>query len=312
MDASETLLSALLQKYPNLEQLSDGQLKNALADIFGSNTDAHRVAFNLIRGGQEEVQPTRPVQKINPHTPQPLTKAAKQKLLNAHPQLPYPPYTFRENIRDYGREWLSYIGRAIWWTILFGAGAGVLYLFLHFVSNIFGCRNLSITAYIAFGIGVLIAIIYAVKDFHEMKEQINKDRCEQWRQDERLREIIAKQGHRKNAESIMRTIYNDIRINKDTYSYTQKIHMLTIAYEKALEEVLCYFSKNDRWEYLEANGDTALNKYSYLFTKYYGDNAFKPYEQYESELMVNKPLPYFDPIPGTYCVPVGIPANYEF
>ena len=297
MDDLETLLSALLQKYPNLERLPDDRLRNALADIFETNKEAQKMAFNLIRKGKLEEPPAPQVSSVKIQSvqipsikrssveiesaPSSPTRAAKKKLLDAHPALPYPPYTTWENIRDYCPSILS----RIIWPMIWAGGIvlGVPSYLLTLLFSHFDKSSWNIYVWCVYGLVIIILLYGYIKDFKnlEINSLLNPRKCDVAKR-ERLQKIIAEKGYKDKAEQTMRTIYKDIRLNKDKYSYNQKVKMLETAYVQALEDVLCHFEEDDRWAFLETNDDSSLRQYAHLYEKYYGDKSFNPYKNKEA------------------------------
>ena len=295
MDNSATLLSALLQKYPDLEQLSDERLQGSLADIFAGNKEAQKTAFDLIRSGRLEGHPV-PQKKTNASAaPRPLTKAEKSKMLESHPQMPYPRYTIWEDIRDYYQDVLHLVLNMLWaGGVIAGIPTYLLTLFFSYIDK----SSWNTYVWWTYGALLLYVLYKYVQDFsdtvvHSMRNPRNNDVDRL----ERLQSIIAKKGLREKAENMMRTVYNDIRLNKTSYYRNQKIRMLTVAYEKALEDILCYFSEDERWEYLEAYDMKGLNIYTHLFRKYYSYDAFNPYLDSKMEMIGEDFSLNFEPIP---------------
>ncbi|MBO7458665.1 MAG: hypothetical protein J6T80_05365 [Paludibacteraceae bacterium] len=303
MNHSATLLSAFLQKYPNLEQLSDERLRSALADIFGNNKDVQKMAFDLIREGKfEEMSAPKP-STLQVTLTQPLSKAEKQKLLDAHPAMPYPQYTLWENIRDYfPKVWDEIISRAL---LVGGVIGGPTYL-LTLLFKYFDIGNWNIYVWCTYGAIMLVLLCLIIKDSNGNFD-IQQKR-EDYKQ-ERLQKIIAQKGYTKNAEQMMYTIYEDIRLHKDQYNYQKREQMLESAYANALVEILCYFEKDDRWFYLEAKNPVALRDYAYLYRKYYGYKAFNPYDDYGHVLLGEKPMPTYEFPPGPTFVAISVPAS---
>jgi len=185
-------------------------------------------------------------------------KAEKQKQLDAHPRKSYPSHTFWEKHKDDIPELLSYLGRALWWMFLFAIGAGVLYFILYIVSRIFDLRDLGFIAYIAFGIGVVAAIYYAIRDYKELHlESLSRPINQDYYPKERLRQILLKKGISRKAEKILRDASNFARAHKDDADYDvyKLSEICERAYQDALEDVLCYLNEDERWGYLEANED---------------------------------------------------------
>lgn len=303
MDHSETLLSALLQKYPNLEQLSDDRLRSTLADIFGNNKNAQRMAFDLVRKGKIEKSSAPQAPMVTPIISNPPTKAEKLKALDAHPALPYPKYTLWENIRDYfPKVWDEIISR----VLLVGGIIGVPTYLLTLLFKYLDIGNWNVYVWWTYGAIMLVVLCLIIKDSNGIGDVPQKR--EDYKQ-ERLQKIIAKKGYTEKAEQIMYTVYEDIRLHKDQYNYQQREQMLETAYANALVEILSYFEKDDRWFYLEAKKPVALRDYAYLYRKYYGYKAFNPYDDYGHVLLGEKPLPTYEFPPGPTFVAIGIPHN---
>ena len=284
-----------MQKYPDLEHLPDDRLRSTLADIFAGNKEAQETAFNLIRKSKSEGYL---VPKGNTNTsavPRPLTKAEKRKQLESHPQKRYPKYTIWEDIRDYYQDVLHLVLSILWaGGVIAGIPTYLLTLFFNYIDK----SSWNTYVWWTYGALLLYMLYKYVQDFsdtvvHSMRNPRNNcvDRHE------RLQNIIAKKGLREKAENMMRTVYKDIRLNKTSYYRSQKIRMLTVAYEKALEDILCYFSEDERWEYLEAYDMKGLNIYAQLFRKYYSNDAFNPYIDYKMEMIGEDFSLNFEPIP---------------
>lgn len=303
MDHSETLLSALSQKYPNLEQLSDERLRSTLADIFGNNKDAQKMAFEYIRKGKYEELPAPKPQTLQVTLTQPPSKAEKQKLLDAHPAMPYPNYTIWENIRDYfPKIWHEIISLVLWIGCVIGVATYLLTLLFAY----YDVGNWNVYAWWTYGAIMLVVLCLIIKDSNGIGDVPQKR--EDYKQ-ERLQKIIAKKGYTEKAEQMMYAVYEDIRLHKDQYNYQQREQMLETAYANALVEILSYFEKDDRWFYLEAKNPVALRDYAYLYRKYYGYKAFNPYDDYGHVLLGEKPLPTYEFPPGPTFVAIGIPHN---
>lgn len=346
MSSQEKLLQEFLKRHPDLQQLTDAQIKSAMADMFGSGTGEQRIAYMLLRYGKlndisswkdvrelidsythvlnvdEEMvesviticmnamgkpMPTpmsdyasQPKVTLVPSVPQQQNnrrvkvrnKAERQQQLNAHPQVPYPPYTLWENIRDY---W-SGISDFILTTVVWGCGV-VLGLPTYLISrlfNYFDKSNWNVYLWCVYGALCLFLLYKGIEKYINYKHSLGHPRNESYYPQLRLQKIIAKKGYTKKAEEIMRAAYTKARTIKNDTTAEYLASIFEQAYQDALEDVMCYFDDDDRWNYLETNEDgfIDLDTYSFLYEKFYGHEAFNP-KEYNSEIFgrftFNKP-----------------------
>ena len=341
MDRQEKLLQEFRNRHPDLEKLSDAQLRSVTADVFGCDTDEQKIAYMLIRYGKlnaissyKDMQELidsytrtlnvagdvvesviescmnaigKPIPKALPssishtvHTsfsPVPNiqkqvslrvkvhNKAEKRQQLDAHPQVPYPPFSFAENIRDY---WSGIWNKIIFFPIithcilLFGVPTFLLSLLF----NHFDKSQWNVYLWCLYGALCLFTLYLGITTFMKQEVYFIKERREEnYYREERLRKIIAKKGLTKQAEDIMRAAYTQVRTIKDDANEGYMVSILERAYQEALENVMCYFDDDDRWRYLEIRSGYfgSLESYSDMYKKYYGYKAFDPLK-YRTEI----------------------------
>ena len=340
MDSQEKLLHDFFNRHPDIEKLSDAQLRSVTADVFGCDTDEQKIAFMLLRYGtlntissykdveglMDSYTRTLNVEKdvvesvietclnaigksMPTAVPFPLSqagrtasfllqmqkqlsprinahnKAEKRQQLDAHPQVPYPPFTFAENIRDY---WSGVWNKIIFvpfithCIVLFGVPSYLLsLLFTHFDKN-----HWNIYLWCLYGVLCVVALYVGITTFMDQDVSYIKNlRAENYYRQERLQKIIAKKGLTKKAEDTMRAAYTQVRTIKDDANEGYMVSILERAYQEALENVMCYFDDDDRWRYLEIRSGYfgSLESYSDMYKKYYGYKAFDPLK-YRTEI----------------------------
>ena len=337
MTTQEQLLQQLLSKHPDLQQLSDAQIKSATADAFGSGTGEQRIAYMLLRYGKlndiatwqdvrglvdsytrvlnvdedmvEQVietcmhamgkQMPSPVAGANYQSASRLVasvpqqqnnrrvkvrnKAERQQQLDAHPQVPYPPYTLWENIRDYWSGISDFILTIVVWGC--GVVLGVPTYLISRLFNYFDKSNWNVYLWCVYGVLCLYLVYKGIEKYINYKHSLGHPRNESYYPQLRLQKIIAKKGYTKKAEEIMRAAYMKARAIKDDSTVEYLVSIFERAYQDAMEDVMCYFNDDDRWWYLEINNreGCSLESYSCLYEKYYGNKAFNPRE-YDADI----------------------------
>lgn len=336
MSSQEKLLQEFLKRHPDMQQLTDAQIKSAMADMFGSGTGEQRIAYMLLRYGKlNDISSRKDVRElIDSYThvlnvdeemvesvittcmnamgkpmPMPMTdydsipkttlvpsvqqqnnrrvkvrnKAERQQQLDTHPQVPYPPYTLWENIRDY---W-SGISDFILTTVVWGCGVvlGVPTYLISRLFNYFDKSNWNVYLWCVYGVLCLYLIYKGIETYSNYKHSLTHIRNQNYYPQQRLQEIIAKKGYTKKAEEIMRAAYVKARAIKDDSTMEYLVSIFERAYQDAMEDVMCYFNDDDRWWYLEINNreGCSLESYSCLYEKYYGNKAFNPRE-YDADI----------------------------
>lgn len=212
-----------------------------------------------------------------------IDRARRQQQLDTHPQVPYPPYTLWENIRDY---W-SGISDFILTTVVWGCGV-VLGLPTYLISrlfNYFDKSNWNVYLWCVYGVLCLYLIYKGIETYSNYKHSLTHIRNQNYYPQQRLQEIIAKKGYTKKAEEIMRAAYMKARAIKDDSTAEYLVSIFERAYQDAMEDVMCYFNDDDRWWYLEINNHEgcSLESYSCLYEKYYGNKAFNP-RKYDADI----------------------------
>lgn len=346
MSSQEKLLQDFLTKHPDLQQLTDAQIKSAMADMFGSGTGEQRIAYMLLRYGKlndifswkdvrelidsythvlnvdEEMvesvittcmnamgkpMPTpmsdyasQPKVTLVPYVPQQQNnrrvkvrnKAERQQQLDTHPQVPYPPYTLMENIRDYWQGIEDFILTTVIWScgVVLGVPTYLVSLFFNYI----GKGHWNVYLWCVYGVLCLLLVYKGIEKYINYKHSLGHPRNESYYPQLRLQKIIAKKGYTKKAEEIMRAAYTKARTIKNDTTAEYLASIFEQAYQDALEDVMCYFDDDDRWNYLETNEDgfIDLDTYSFLYEKFYGHEAFNP-KEYNSEIFgrftFNKP-----------------------
>lgn len=337
MSSQEKLLQEFLTKHPDLQQLSDAQIKSATADTFGSGTGEQRIAYMLLRYGKlndiatwqdvrglvdsytrvlnvdedmvEQVietcmhamgkQMPSPVAGANYQSASRLVasvplqqnnrrvkvrnRAERQQQLDAHPQVPYPPYTLWENIRDYWSGISDFILTIVVWGC--GVVLGVPTYLISRLFNYFDKSNWNVYLWCVYGALCLFLLYKGIEKYIDYKHSLGHPRNESYYPQLRLQKIIAKKGYTKKAEEIMRAAYMKARAIKDDSTVEYLVSIFERAYQDAMEDVMCYFNDDDRWWYLEINNreGCSLESYSCLYEKYYGNKAFNPRE-YDADI----------------------------
>lgn len=351
MSSQEKLLQEFLTKHPDLQQLTDAQIKSAMADMFGSGTGEQRIAYMLLRYGKlndisswkdvrelidsythvlnvdEEMvesvittcmnamgkpMPTpmsdytsQPKVTLVPYVPQQQNnrrvkvrnRAERQQQLDAHPQVPYPPYTLWENMRDYA--WGGMLDFVLTTVIgicgvIFGVPAYLISLFFNYIDK----SHWNMYLWCAYGALCLYALYKGIEKYIEQKNIAIRDHRGGYHDEERLQKIIADKGYTKKAEEIMRAAYRQARAIKNDSTVTYLSSIFERAYQDALEQVMCYFDEDTRWWYLEiydgeGGRSECLLSYSCLYEKFYGNEAFNP-KKYQADIfghfMYGRPL----------------------
>lgn len=364
MKDSKTLFAEFLQSNPHPEQLSDDQLRNALADIFKGDKDSQDIVISLIKTGnffslsaanvdvlassyanvlridkdkslsivtlclsirQEPTQKTDSLQEtsVKQSTPKkgkspqrnsqwdpswdsvrhggmPIKgeyinargRDGKQKQLDAHPRIPYPKYTFKDNIDDYGGTLYEELFRPLLCAVF---GFGIPTYLITWLFNHFDIGGWNVYVWCIYGVICLYVLFKGIADFLKYKSPIDDMRNEDYYQLNHLTKYFYKKGITARAEKIMKDVYNEVRANKDRYEPVRSCEMIERAYQDAFEYVLCYFNDDDRWLYLEANeeyrkgiGDWDFGVYRSLYTKYYYNAEYykKPFDfmDYEGDI----------------------------
>ena len=256
MSSQEKLLQEFLTKHPDLQQLTDAQIKSAMADMFGSGTGEQRIAYMLLRYGKlndisswkdvrelidsythvlnvdEEMvesvittcmnamgkpMPTpmsdytsQPKVTLVPYVPQQQNnrrvkvrnRAERQQQLDAHPQVPYPPYTLWENMRDYA--WGGMLDFVLTTVIgicgvIFGVPAYLISLFFNYIDK----SHWNMYLWCAYGALCLYALYKGIEKYIEQKNIAIRDHRGGYHDEERLQKIIADKGYTKKAEEII-------------------------------------------------------------------------------------------------------------
>ena len=341
MTTQEQLLQQLLSKHPDLQQLSDAQIKSATADAFGSGTGEQRIAYMLLRYGKlndiatwqdvrglvdsytrvlnvdedmveqvietclhamgkqmpspvaganyqsaSRLVPSVPLQQNNRRV-KVRNRAERQQQLDAHPQVPYPPYTLWENMRDYA--WggmLDFVLTTVIWIcgVIFGVPAYLISLFFDYI----GKSHWNMYLWCAYGALCLYALYKGIERYIEQKNIAIRDHRGGYHDEERLQKIIANKGYTRKAEEIMRAAYRQARAIKNDSTVTYLSSIFERAYQDALEDVMCYFDEDTRWWYLEiydgeGGRSECLLSYSCLYEKFYGNEAFNP-KKYQADI----------------------------
>lgn len=346
MSSQEKLLQEFLKRHPDLQQLTDAQIKSAMADMFGSGTGEQRIAYMLLRYGKlndisswkdvrelidsythvlnvdEEMvesvittcmnamgkpMPTpmsdyasQPKVTLVPYVPQQQNnrrvkvrnKAERQQQLDTHPQVPYPPYTLWENIRDYWQGIEDFILTTVIWSC--GVVLGVPTYLISRLFKYFDKSHWNVYLWCVYGALCLFLLYKGIEKYINYKHSLGHPRNESYYPQLRLQKIIAQKGYTKKAGEIMRAAYTKARTIKNDTTAEYLASIFEQAYQDALEDVMCYFDDDDRWNYLETNEDgfIDLDTYSFLYEKFYGHEAFNP-KEYNSEIFgrftFNKP-----------------------
>lgn len=198
----------------------------------------------------------------------------KKEQLDAHPQIPYPKYTLKDDIDDYGGKLYEELFRPLLCAVI---GFGIPTYLIVLLLNYLGKENWNVYAWCLYGIICLCVLCKGISDFFQYKSSLANPRNEDCYHFNHLTKYIQKKGYAARAEKIMKNVYNEARANKDRYDMKRLCEMIERAYQDALEDVLCYFNDEERWAYLEANeafrkgGAGDLSVYGDLYMRYYND-----------------------------------------
>lgn len=198
----------------------------------------------------------------------------KKEQLDAHPQIPYPKYTLKDNIDDYGGTLYEELFRPLLCAVI---GFGIPTYLITLLFNHFDKEGWNVYVWCVYGAICLYVLFKGIADFIEYKSPIDDMRNEDYYRQIHISKYLYKKGITKQAEKIMKDVYTEARANKDRYDMKRLCEMIERAYQDALEDVLCYFDDEERWEYLEANeayrkgGAGDLSVYGDLYMRYYYD-----------------------------------------
>lgn len=198
----------------------------------------------------------------------------KKEQLDAHPQIPYPKYTLKDDIDDYGGKLYEELFRPLLCAVI-GFGIPTYLITLSF--NHFDKEGWNVYVWGVYGAISLYVLYRGIMDFLRYKSSCGNPRNEDYYHRIHLTKYLYNKGYAARAEKIMKNVYNEARANKDRYDMKRLCEMIERAYQDALEDVLCYFDDEERWAYLEANeayrkrGAGDLSVYGDLYMRYYYD-----------------------------------------
>ena len=206
----------------------------------------------------------------------------KQKQLDAHPQIPYPKYTLKDNIDDYGGKLYEELFRPLLCAVI-GFGIPTYLITLSF--NHFDKEGWNVYVWGVYGVISLYVLYRGIMDFLRYKSSCGNPRNEDYYHRIHLTKYLYKKGYTERAEKIMKDVYTEARANKGNYDMNRLCDMIEKAYQDALEDVLCYLDDEERWAYLEANeacggGSRDFSVYDNLYMNFFyeSESHKKPFD----------------------------------
>ncbi len=200
-------------------------------------------------------------------------REGKQKQLDAHPRIPYPKYTFKDNIDDYGGKLYEELFRPLLCAVI---GFGIPTYLITLLFNHFDKEGWNVYVWCVYGAICLYVLYRGIMDFLRYKASCANERNEDYYDRIHLSKYLYKKGITKQAEKILKAAYNEARANKGKYEVDRLYEMIERAYQDALEYVICYFNEEERWSYLEANENyyrigewCDFSSYSFLYYQFY-------------------------------------------
>lgn len=200
-------------------------------------------------------------------------REGRQKQLDAHPRIPYPKYTFKDNIDDYGGKLYEELFRPLLLAVF---GFGIPTYLITWLFNHFDIEGWNVYVWCIYGAICLYVLYRGIMDFLRYKASCANERNEDYYDRIHLSKYLYKKGITKQAEKIMKDAYNEARANKGKYEAARLYELIERAYQDALEYVMCYFDDEERWSYLEANENYRRGKewfdlrtYAFLYYQFY-------------------------------------------